>query len=308
MSLSTPTLAAATPLPRLSLLAGCATVLIWSGTPVANKIAVDYMSGFAAGVLRSTIAASVALVAVLVLKLPFPASSRDRSLLAFSGIASFAIWPVIFSIGIAQTTAGHVALILATIPIFAVLLASALLRRWPARGWWLGAAIAIAGAVFIVLDRSGSIAVVNRGASARGDLIVLAAGFVCAAGYVAGGRLAPRIGAPATTLWGLALSLIVLVPVMIAYVTPETHWAAIAMRGWLGMAWLALLSSLLAYALWFYALGHGGIGRVSSLLLVEPAITLAAAAVVLGERVSIPLGVGCAVVVAGTYLAHRHAP
>jgi drug/metabolite transporter (DMT)-like permease len=307
MSTSTEDLAAASPLPRLSLLAGSVTLLIWSATPIANKIAVDYMSGLAAGVLRSTIAGALALVIALALRLPFPKRGRDRALLALSGLASFAVWPVTFSVGIARTTAGHAALILATIPIFAVLLASAIVRRRPAPGWWGGAAIAIGGAVFIVLDRGGSMAAVSAGASLGGDLIVLAGAFVCALGYVAGGRLAPRIGTPATTLWGLALSLGLLVPVLAVEVGPATHWAGIAARGWLAMAWLALLSSLLAYALWFYALRHGGIGRISSLLLVEPAITLAIAAAVLGERISLPLALGCAVVVAGTYLAHRFA-
>ncbi|HEU4619579.1 MAG TPA: DMT family transporter [Gammaproteobacteria bacterium] len=306
MSTSTRSAAAAPPMPRLALLAGCVTLLIWSGTPIANKIAVDYMSGFAAGVIRSTIAASLALVAALAFRLPFPRGARDRSLLALSGIASFAVWPVVFSVGIARTTAGHTALILATIPIFAVLLASALERRRPAPGWWVGASVAIGGAAFLVLDRSGSTAAVNRGASVAGDLIVLGGSFVCAVGYVAGGRLSPRIGTSVTTLWGLALALVLLAPVTLAAVIPKTHWAEITARGWLGMAWLALLSSLLAYALWFYALGRGGIGRVSSLLLVEPAITLAAAAAVLGEHVTLALALGCAVVVAGTYLAHRY--
>jgi drug/metabolite transporter (DMT)-like permease len=289
------------------LLAGTVTLLIWSATPIANKIAVDYMSGLAAGVLRSTIAGVLALSVALALRLPFPKRGRDRALLALSGLSSFAVWPVTFSIGIVRTTAGHAALILATIPIFAVLLAAAIVRRWPVPGWWAGAAVAIGGAVFIVLDRGGSMAAVNAGASVTGDLIVLAGAFVCAAGYVAGGRLAPRIGTPATTLWGLSLSLVLLVPVLVAEVVPATQWPEIPMRGWLAMAWLALLSSLLAYALWFYALRHGGIGRISSLLLVEPAITLAIAATVLGERISLPLAIGCAVVVAGTYLAHRYA-
>jgi drug/metabolite transporter (DMT)-like permease len=306
MSTTTRNLAAAEPLPRLSLLAGCGTLVLWSGTPIANKVAVLYMSGLAAGVLRSTVAGSVALVVALALRLPVPKAARERSMLALSGIASFAAWPVLFSIGIEHTTAGHAALILATIPIVAVLLAAGLNRRAPTRGWWLGAGIALAGAVFIVLGQGVSMALINDGASVGGDLIVFFGGLVCAVGYVAGGRLAPRIGTAATTLWGLALALVVLVPVLVGAVAPNTDWAAITGGGWLAMGWLALLSSLLAYAFWFYALGSGGIGRISSLLLVMPAITLAAAALVLGERVSAWLAGSCVAVVLGTYLAQRH--
>jgi hypothetical protein len=63
---------------------------MWSGTAVANKIAVQFMSGMSAGIVRSTIAGSIALVVVLALRMPFPAAVRSRALLAVSGIASFA--------------------------------------------------------------------------------------------------------------------------------------------------------------------------------------------------------------------------
>jgi drug/metabolite transporter (DMT)-like permease len=306
MTTSTQDLAAAEPLSsRLALLAGTGTLLLWSGTPIANKIVVAYMSGLTAGVLRSTLAGAAAVLVCAGFRLPFPRAAADRMRLAFSGIASFAAWPVLFSVGIQRSTAGHAALILATIPIMAVLIAAALDRRWPRRGWWLGAAIALAGAVLIVMRR-GAAGASTGGPSAVGDLIILVGCLVCAFGYVVGGRLAPRIGSAATTFWGLVLALIVLVPALAA-VAPATAWSAIPARGWLAMGWLALFSSVLAYAFWFYALAHGGIGRISSLLLVMPAITLFAAAALLGEAVGAWLLASCVAVVFGTYLAHRHA-
>ncbi len=304
MSTSTQDLAAAEPLPRLSLLAGFGTLLLWSGTPVANKVAVGYMSGLTVGLTRSLIAGAIAVLVAVGLRLPFPRSWRERLVLAVSGTASFAVWPVMLSIGMERTTAGHAALILATIPIMAVLFACLLNRRWPTPGWWSGAVIALGGAALIVAARDGGFGA--RGASSAGDITVFFGGLVCAFGYVLGGRLAPRLGAAPTTFWGLALALIINVPVMIG-AAPAVDWAALPAQGWLAMAWLALFSSVLAYVFWFYALGHGGIGRMASLLLVMPAITLAAAAALLGESVSPWLVGSCVAVVLGTYLAHRHA-
>ncbi len=304
MSTSTQDLAAAEPLPRLSLLAGFGTLLLWSGTPVANKIAVGYLNGLTVGLTRSLIAGTIAALVALVLKLPFPSAWRDRLVLAVSGVASFAVWPVTLSIGMEGTTAGHAALILATIPIMAVLFACALDRRRPRPGWWAGAGIALGGAALIVAGRDGGFG--SRGASPAGDLTVFFGGVVCALGYVLGGRLAPRLGASATTFWGLAVALVFNVPVLIA-AAPASNWASLPLQGWLAMGWLSLFSSLLAYVFWFYALGHGGIGRMASLMLVMPAITLAGAAALLGETVSAWLLGSCIAVVLGTYLAHRHA-
>ena len=289
-----------------ALLAGIGTLLLWSGTPIANKVAVTYMDGFTAGVLRSTVAGAIAFAVALALRLPFPTAARDRSLLALAGIASFAAWPVTMSVGIELTTAGHTALILATIPIIAVLIACALERRLPRAGWWLGAALALAGCGALVAGQTGYLDVPPDGSSLVGDLIVFAGCAVCAVGYVAGGRLAPKIGTSATTFWGLSIAMVVLVPLLIA-VQARTEWTGVAADGWLAMGWLALLSSLVAYALWFFALGRGGIGRISSLLLVMPAITVLGAAMVLEEPISWLLLASCGIVVLGTYLAQRHA-
>lgn len=68
---------------------------------------------------------------------------------------------------------------------------------------------------------------------------------------------------------------------------------------------MTLLSSLVGYGLWFFALGNGGIGRIGSLQLIMPVLTLAAAVAVLGEAVTPGLLGCCIVVVAGTWIAHR---
>jgi len=292
---------------RSALAAGIGTLLLWSGTPIANKIVVDYMDGLTAGLVRSTLAGLVAIVVAIAMRLPFPRDRRDRLLLVVSGVLSFAAWPVVLSIGLERTSAGHAALILATIPVLAVLLAALLDRQAPRVPWWLGAGIALAGCGLIV--GAGPLGAEGRAPGAwtpLGDAIVFAGAAICAVGYVAGGRLSPRIGTAATTFWGLSIAMIVLVP-LLAAAAPETMWSAVAAEGWLAMAWMSLLSSLAAYALWFYALGRAGIGRTSSLLLVTPAITLVGASVVLGEPIGWLMIASCGLVVSGTYLAHSYA-
>ena len=82
-------------------------LVMWSGTAIANKVAVEYMSGLTAGVLRSMLAGTIALAVAFIFKLPRPATAKDRLLLITSGLTSFAIWPSLISIGIARTTATH---------------------------------------------------------------------------------------------------------------------------------------------------------------------------------------------------------
>lgn len=302
MTIPSEFLVSPTPENRLPFVAALLTLVLWSGTPVANKIAVDHMDSFTAGALRSAIAGIVAAGVCLAWRLPFPATARERVLLAVSGLASFAVWPAFMSIGIGRTTAGHAALIMATIPIFTVVL-SAVLDRRPLRAvWWSGALIALAGAAAVVAYRSGF----DGGATAAGDAIVLAGGVICAIGYVAGGKLTPRIGTVATTFWGLAIALFLLIPAL-GFSAGRTVWREVPLESWLAIAWMSLLSSLAGYACWFYALGHGNIRRIGTLQLAMPVITLAASALILDEVLTTPVLSSCAVIVSGTFIAQRNA-
>jgi len=281
--------------------AAAGALLLWAGTPVANKLAIVSIDPATVGMLRSVLAGPVALLIALILRLPFPASGNSRRLLILSGITSFALWPTLLSVGIGLTTANHAALIIAMIPIFTGLIAAALDHAWPHVAWWAGISIAGAGTVFLILY-GGSETLNAGGASATGDLIILGGAVVCALGYVTGGKLSPVIGTWATTFWGLAIAAAATIPVAVAF-APRTDWFAVTATSWLSLGYMAFIGSFTAYLAWFWSLGHGGITRMSSWQLGQPVVTLVLAAIVLGEAVTPPLFLSGAVILAGTALA-----
>ena len=286
-------------------LAGGGAILLWSGTAIANKIAVAYMDPVTAGVLRSMLAGFVAVAIVLATRLPRPDSRAQWALLLVSGISSFAIWPMLMSLGLGYTTANHTVLIMATLPALTGLLGSGLERRLPGRGWWLGIGIAMAGTVYLIFAHSGG-ALLTEAGDAVGDLIIFAGTLICAVGYVAGGRLAPAIGTWSTTLWGLSASLVVLIPVFVARMD-LTDWTSVGSTGWSAIAYMTLLSSLAGYAAWFWALGHGGIARIGSWQFMQPVLSVLLAVLLLGEAITLQLAAAAATILIGTALAQRRA-
>lgn len=273
-------------------------LMLWSGTPVANKIAVATMDPVTVGLLRSVVAGLIAGLVALLLRLPFPRLARDRWLLLLSGITSFAVWPALLSVGLGMTSASHGGLIIALIPIFTGIFVALLDRVWPQNRWWLGSALAMLGTALLIALQSGAD---DAAASRAGDALVIVGVMVCAVGYLAGGKLAPVIGARATTLWGLAATSVVLLPV-VALLAGRTEWSAVGEREWLALAYLALAGSLGAYLAWFWALGRGGIAQVSSLQLAQPIMTTVLAVLLIGERLTLPLIAAGGVILAGTAL------
>jgi drug/metabolite transporter (DMT)-like permease len=208
------------------------------------------------------------------------------------------------SLGLGFTTASRAALIIALIPVATGLIAGGFERKWPHGSWWAGTSIGFAGIVLLILLRDSGSFVTDK-AGVLGDLLVFAGIGFCGLGYVAGGRLTPAIGTWATTFWGLAVSTIILIPTL-ALLAPRTDWAAVTFAGWASVAYLTVCSSLLGYAAWFWALGHGGITRISALQLSQPILTIVVATSWLAEPITWPLLLAAAVILAGTWLAQRN--
>ena len=262
------------------------------------------MDGFTTGILRTILVAGLAILICIIVRPKLPRAYRDYKLLLLGSVFNFVIWPVLFSIGIEFTSAGHAAVIMAMIPVFTVLIGSMVKRQFPVSGWWLGAGIAFLASVLLFVTRGLSMDWLAEGTSLKGDGIILSGCIFCAAGYVAGGSLSRRIGTFATTFWSLSASLVFVGPVFVFH-HPQ-QWSDLPAAFWWALGWMVLLSSVLGYILWYHALAKGGVRRIGSLQLIMPVLTLILAVMVLDEELSTLLVLICLTILFGVYWAQRH--
>jgi len=256
-------------------------MVVWGGTPMFSKIAAAQIDPLLVGILRTVIAGAVALPLVLVMRLRLPSDGRGRALLMFSGAAAFVAFPLLFTVGQHSTSAVHGALILATMPVFTSLFGTLVERRRVSATWILGCAVALAGEATVIVWRTAGSA---SGTTLAGDTIVLLSAIVAASGYVAGARLAQRgYQSLPITLWGAGLSAVVLLPLMVWEVA-RTGWPQADAAAWASILVLAILTSIVGYAAWYWALAKGGISRIAGVQFTQPLFGLVLAAIVLGER------------------------
>lgn len=285
------------------LAAAALAVLIWAGTPIVTKFAVARIDPMAVGMLRTVIAALVAIPAALVLRLALPRGRRQWRLLVVSALSGFVAFPLLFTIGLRYTSASHAALILAALPIFTGLFAAAADRRAPSIRWVAGAALALVGEAFLIAFRVGF---GDQGQAAGdaivGDILIVSGGLAASLGYVAGGRLASQTSSWSTTLWGIGLAGIILAPAL--WLLPGSWmWAGPGI--WFSVAYLAIGSSILAYVAWYWALGRGGVARIALVQFAQPVVTVLLGVALLGEAVTAPLVLSAAVILCGIFLAQK---
>jgi drug/metabolite transporter (DMT)-like permease len=279
-----------------------AIMVVWGGTPLFSKLAAAEIDPLLVGVLRTVVAGVVGLPLVLAMRQPLPPDRRGRVLLAISGFAAFVAFPLMFTVGQHQTSAMHGALILATLPVFTSLFGTLVERRRVSAAWVAGCVVALGGEAAVIAMRTAG---ATAGATLQGDAIVLASAVVCSIGYVAGARLGQR-GYPSlpTTLWGVGLAAVVLAPAAVWSVVAGgvPHASAVA---WGSVLILALLTSILGYIAWYWALARGGISRIAGVQFTQPLFGMVLAAVVLAERPAPLMLVAAAAILAGAWMVQR---
>ena len=287
---------------RAPLVVAVLCMVIWGASPVATRVATEDLEPLVVAVLRTVLAGLIALPLVSVSGLRPPSNPHSRFLLGVSAASAFVIFPIVYTYGQERTSAMHGVAILAGLPVFTGLWAALVTRRIPGAWWLCGCAVALVGEAVIIAVRPGG----DEGvATLSGDLIVLGAALAVSSGYVAGALLVPRgVSSATTTYWGVILGALVLAPLGVGLLV-SGHVPHGDSGSWAAVLYLAVMTSIVGYVGWYWALAQGGIVRMAPLMFLQPISGLVLAALVLDERLTPELGFGAAAVLAGIALARR---
>jgi len=277
------------------------TVLLWGGSSMATKLGTGSMDGFTLAVLRIVAAGPFALLLIALMRLRLPWHAGDRFYFAIVAIVGMILAPLLFTLGVQFTTAGHAAVASASTSIFTGLIDAAARRQWPRPRWWIGIAIAFSGALILIAEAIG---LGSTDATWQGDLLVISAAIAGSTGFYLGSRLSLRYGAPAVTLWTVVAASAVLLPVLFV-TTSFATLSEITLLSWGVVLYLAAGASVFATIAWYYALTRGGIGRMAVWQFALPIVGVGLAAMVLGEPVSLLLIASVAVILSGIGLVQR---
>lgn len=276
-------------------------MVFWGATPVATRIVLTDFDPLAAALFRTTLGGVVALPLALALRVPPPRGPLPWGLLGICGFCGFVGFPLLYSFGQQMTSAMHGALVMASLPVLTGLYAAILERRRPSARWFAGCALALAGEVVLIGSRASD----SGPSSLVGDALILVSSLLVALGYVAGARLAQR-GYPSlgTTLWGIALATVPMGSGALIHVAvagpPAPGIAAV-----LALAFLAIVTSIVGYFGWYWALARGGIAKIATIQFLQPLSGLLLAFLILGEQPTPGLLGAAALILAGVVVVQR---
>jgi drug/metabolite transporter (DMT)-like permease len=205
-------------------------------------------------------------------------------------------------VAVAEKTvpSGLAALIVGAVPLWFVLLRVAGGER-PGGLTWLGVLVGFAGVAAISLPRGGI-----EGVQAWGILVVLAATLCWAFGSYLSPRLRLPRGAMLATAYEMLAGGAIMTAVGLAVGEPsDLNAAAVPAEGWVALAYLVLVGSILGYTAYIFALGNAPLSVVGTYAYVNPVVAVVLGALILDEPVTAVVLGGGLLVVGGVALVLR---
>jgi drug/metabolite transporter (DMT)-like permease len=300
------------PVPAGPMAGGLVAVVLWGLAPVATRAAVGQLAPLPLLVLRLAVAALV----LLPFAVPVFRRLRTRSAgrLLAAGTLGLAGYNLPVTVGLQWLPAATAGLLLATEPVWVMILGTVFLAERPGGRAWLGSAVALGGVAVL----AGPAALTGAGGTAAlaGAGLVLAGTLAFGAYTIVLRPLSQAYGAVAATA---ASTVVGAVPYLsFAGTLSAPGLARLAPPVWGELAFLALGSTAAGMLLWNQAVLSGGTTRVSLLLYLEPAVSVAGAIALLGEHITLATIAGGVLILAGVATAspigrphqtqHRHAP
>lgn len=279
-------------------------VIVWGASFIATKVALRDVSPITVVWLRFAMGVVILGIAVTARR-QFALPKRNEwfyfALLGFLGI-SFHQW--LQSTALTTSRASTTAWIVATTPVFMALLGWILLREKLTWVQTSGIALATLGVLLVVSDGDPN-AISFKQFGAPGDILVL----ISSVNWAVFSTLSRRGLAthPATRMMFYVMTFGWLFTSLLFFSgqgLPEIPQLTVS--GWMGVSFLGIFCSGLAYIAWYDALKALPAAQLGAFLYLEPPIAVIVAAMILAELVTPIALLGGAVILFGVWLVNRN--
>lgn len=278
---------------RRGLALGVVGVIVFGLTLPMTRIAVLELDATFVTVGRGLVAALCAAAYIRYRGLRVPPRELWPQLVLF-GLMVTLCFPLLVALAMRHAPSSHGGVVLAVQPLITALASMLVAGERPSLGFWLCSLAGTAAAVtYAVLSSAGSMAL------HWADLLLAGAALLGSLGYAVGGHLSRRMPGAEVISWALVMVAPLMVLVLLATGAPvlgnassTTSWSA-----WMAFLYVGVFSQFLGFFAWNAGLALGGIARVGQTQLLQPFVTLLAAALLIGERVGwLEIGFGLLVV------------
>ena len=286
------------------------TAIIWGGTWVAARYAVQEVAPLGVAVWRFFFAATSLLALVLWRHGRLPGLNRHELLLVLGlGASGIFIYNLFFLFGMRHITAGRGALVVATTPVITLLAAAWLLREGMTLQKAFGCVLAFAGCLTVI--GKGDPLALLAGNIGIGEVLILGCALMWSI-YTLIGRLGTQslaqrnLGALVMTAYASCAGFAMLLAAALID-NPAQLLPNYSSTAWGAILFLGLLGTTLGFTWFSAAVQEIGAARASIFINLVPVAAVLQGALLLGERLDLSALIGGVLVITGVMLTQRPA-
>lgn len=279
--------------------------VLWAASYVAAKYVLTDVTVTTMLALRMGISALVLLPLLIAKRKELSLTRKMLPQLLVLVLAGFIVNKLLEYSGLALTTASDVALLITGESIFTVALSWIVLRE-RVRVQTGGALLLGFLGVYLIVERSLIPNIPGGGGAYRivGDLLVVLALLVEAFYTVRGKSLLVKHPPLLITAFSVVGSMVFWLPVAGVGIV-ITGWHPLGLAAWLGLGWLAIMSTVIAYLAWFRGLKDVDGSAAASTLFIQPLLGTVLAIVLLHDQLTPMTIIGGLLIVVSVFIISR---
>jgi len=275
-------------------------VLVWGGSFIATKIALQEASPVTLVWLRFAMGIPVIGAAVFLRRQFALPRGREWGYFALLGFLGIAFHQWLQSNGLQTSRASTTAWIVATSPVFIAILGWLALKESLRLAQSAGILLAMAGVLLVVSN--GDLSSLSLGRfGAPGDILILVSAFNWAVFSILSRHGLKNHPATRMMFWVMLLGWWMITVIFL----PSGGLVEIAnfsTRSWASLIYLGIFTSGLTYIAWYDALQSLPAAQTGAFLYLEPPVSVIVAALLLGEPITLAALLGGAIILFGVWL------
>lgn len=271
--------------------------LIASGTHIVAKVVVEDVDSVTLTFLRSMIAASGLLILFLIREKRIRIERGDRLKMLLLGVLVIPLNQFAFLIAIGLTTPSNAALFYATTPVFVMILSALMLNERALLFAKIGVVIGFIGIAIVIFERGVDFA----SDYTYGNLLMVVAVTSWAIYTVQGRPLVLKYGSFHVSSLSMIIGALMFMPIGIIPAI-QFDYSSIGMAHIYGLLYLGIGTSIIAYFLWYYALGRIESTKVAVFTYLQPVVTTILAVFILGQIITLQFVTGACIALIGVVL------
>ena len=273
--------------------------LSFGGFHVIGKAVIEELAPLALAGMRVAVATPILLLIAWRHDRCLP-RRRDLPVLAGLGLLGVCLNQVLFIVGLQYTTATNAAILMSSIPVFAVAVAAVLRTESIGKRRVAGITLAVAGALVVL----GPGQLSGQNAAFLGNLLILINCLSYAVFLVLQRPILERLPWRTTIAWSFLFGGLAVLAVAAGDLR-ELDLATLDADVWAGLAYIVIFPTVLSYSINTWAVKRCSASLAATYTTAQPLFAAALAGWFLGESLGWREGIGLALIASGLYWVSR---